>query len=95
VTYKKLIPGLFLSQGNLTIEFSEGILIISVWCFRLRVCYAVVAVVRRTCLFIVVATNGLGLVLNRGGGIGLVWFGLIFHLVWLVMVNWWIGLHAQ
>jgi hypothetical protein len=28
------------------------------------------------------AAAGLGLASNCGGGIGLVWFSLIFHLVW-------------
>jgi hypothetical protein len=50
------------------------------------------------------AAAGLGLASNCGGGIGLVWFSLIFHLVWFGLVcdgklvgwaactvAWWVG----
>jgi hypothetical protein len=37
--------------------------------------FGVISKISRSC------ADGLGLVSNCGGGIGLVWFGLIFHLV--------------
>jgi hypothetical protein len=44
--------------------------------------------------------DGLRLVLNHGGGTGLVWFFIWFCLVWFGLVwvgkvNWWVGLHVQ